>query len=271
MAEATINSHAPRVTLITVCWNAERTIADTLKSIDGQTYRDFEHIIIDGGSTDETLSIIAEANSVNRHVFSGPDAGIYYAMNKGIDIAKGDIIGFLNADDIFEDKDSLAAVASALEDEAYDACYGDLIYVSNRNPSRRMRHWKSGPFKPGLFQRGWCPPHPTFYVRRRIYNKLGKFDLRYRLGADVELMLRFLEIGRINAIYIPRVLVRMRLGGATNKSARNISRQNSEILRAFHEHGFKISVPKFWVSKIVNRVGQFLTRNRKPEPPSQVL
>jgi glycosyltransferase involved in cell wall biosynthesis len=261
MGEAIINPPLPRVTLITVCWNAERTIADTLKSVDGQTYRNFEHVIIDGSSTDATLSIIAEFNSVNRHVFSGPDAGIYDAMNKGIDIAKGDIIGFLNADDVFESTDSLAAVVAALEDDAYDACYGNLVYVSDRDPSRRMRYWKSGPFKPGLFQRGWSPPHPTFYVRRGIYQNLGKFDVHYKLAADLELMLRFLEIGQIRAVHIPRVLVRMRLGGATNKSATNISRQNVEILQAFQKHGFAVSTTKFWVSKIFNRAGQFLARN----------
>ncbi|ARM87115.1 glycosyltransferase family 2 protein [Rhizobium sp. CIAT894] len=262
MAANTADPRPPRISLITVCWNAEQTIADTLRSIDAQTYRDFEHIIIDGGSSDSTLAIIAAAPADNRRVLSGRDGGIYEAMNKGVGLASGDIVGFLNADDTFESSGSLETVAAALEDETYDGCYGDLIYVSNQHTDRKVRYWKSCAFQPGSFARGWCPPHPTFYVRRRIYGRFGTFDLRYRLAADVELMMRFLEVARIKTIYIPRVLVRMRLGGATNKNVQNISRQNKEVLRALAGHGLKVSVPLFWASKLVNRLGQFLTRNR---------
>lgn len=262
MSVDTADPRPPRISLITVCWNAERTIADTLQSIDAQTYRDFEHIIIDGGSQDSTLAIIASAPAENRRVLSGRDGGIYEAMNKGIGLASGDIIGFLNADDTFESNDSLGTMAAALDDEAYDGCYGDLVYVSNRQIDRKIRYWKSRAFKPGFFARGWCPPHPTFYVRRSIYERFGRFDLRYRLAADVELMMRFLEVARISTIYIPRVLVRMRLGGATNKNVQNISRQNKEVLRALADHGLKVSTSMFWAFKIVSRLGQFMMRNR---------
>ncbi|MBY3198550.1 glycosyltransferase family 2 protein [Rhizobium laguerreae] len=265
MAADTANPSSPRISLITVCWNAERTIADTLRSIDTQTYDDFEHIVIDGGSKDSTLAIIASAPAKNRRVLSGPDGGIYEAMNKGIGLATGDIIGFLNADDIFESSDSLGTVAAALQDEAYDGCYGDLVYVSNRHIDRKIRYWKSRPFRSGSFARGWCPPHPTFYVRRSIYDQFGRFDLRYRLAADVELMMRFLEVARIRTIYIPRVLVRMRLGGATNKNVQNISRQNKEVLSALADNGLKVSTSMFWAFKIVNRLGQFLMRNRSQD------
>ncbi|MBY5606023.1 glycosyltransferase [Rhizobium leguminosarum] len=265
MAADTADPRTPRISLITVCWNAERTIADTLRSIDTQTYHDFEHIIIDGGSKDSTLAIIASAPAENRRVLSGPDGGIYEAMNKGIGLATGDIIGFLNADDIFESSDSLGTVAAALEDEAYDGCYGDLVYVSNRHTDRKIRYWKSRAFRSGSFARGWCPPHPTFYVRRSIYDQFGRFDLRYRLAADVELMMRFLEVARIRTIYIPRVLVRMRLGGATNRSVQNISRQNKEVLCALADNGLKVSTSMFWAFKIVNRLGQFLIRNRSQD------
>ncbi|MGO7184965.1 glycosyltransferase family 2 protein [Rhizobium brockwellii] len=265
MVADTADPRIPRISLITVCWNAERTIADTLRSIDTQTYRDFEHIIIDGGSSDSTLAIIALAPADNRRVLSGRDGGIYEAMNKGIGLASGDIIGFLNADDTFESRDSLETVAAALEDAAYDGCYGDLVYVSNRHIDRKIRYWKSRTFRSGSFARGWCPPHPTFYVRRSIYEQFGRFDLRYRLAADVELMMRFLEVARIRTIYIPRVLVRMRLGGATNKNVQNISRQNKEVLCALADHGLKVSTSMFWVFKIVNRLGQFLMRNRSQD------
>ncbi|MFF0920259.1 glycosyltransferase family 2 protein [Rhizobium leguminosarum] len=265
MAANTADSSPPRISLITVCWNAEQTIADTLRSIDAQSYRNFEHIIIDGGSRDSTLAIIASAPAENRRMLSGPDGGIYEAMNKGIGLASGNIIGFLNADDTFESSDSLETVAATLENEAYDGCYGDLVYVSNRHTDRKVRYWKSRAFKSGSFARGWCPPHPTFYVRRSVYEQFGKFDLRYRLAADVELMMRFLEVARIRTIHIPRVLVRMRLGGATNKNVHNISRQNKEVLSALADHGFKVSKSMFWASKIVNRFGQFLMRNRSQE------
>jgi glycosyltransferase involved in cell wall biosynthesis len=265
MAADTADPSPPRISLITVCWNAEQTIGDTLRSIDAQSYRNFEHIIIDGGSRDSTLAIIASAPAENRRMLSGPDGGIYEAMNKGIGLASGDIIGFLNADDTFESSDSLETVAAALENEAYDGCYGDLVYVSNRHTDRKVRYWKSRAFKSGSFARGWCPPHPTFYVRRSVYEQFGKFDLRYRLAADVELMMRFLEVARIRTIHIPRVLVRMRLGGATNKNVHNISRQNKEVLSALADHGFKVSKSMFWASKIVNRFGQFLMRNRSQD------
>ncbi|MGO6971187.1 glycosyltransferase family 2 protein [Rhizobium leguminosarum] len=265
MAANTADSSPPRISLITVCWNAEQTIADTLRSIDVQSYRNFEHIIIDGGSRDSTLAIIASAPAENRRMLSGPDGGIYEAMNKGIGLASGDIIGFLNADDTFESSDSLETVAATLENEAYDGCYGDLVYVSNRHTGRKVRYWKSRAFKSGSFARGWCPPHPTFYVRRSVYEQFGKFDLRYRLAADVELMMRFLEVARIRTIHIPRVLVRMRLGGATNKNVHNISRQNKEVLSALADHGFKVSKSMFWASKIVNRFGQFLMRDRSQD------
>ncbi|PDT18308.1 glycosyl transferase [Rhizobium sp. J15] len=251
----------PHITLITVCWNVEKTIASTLASVDAQTFRNFEHLIIDGGSTDATLSIIAAAG--NRVVFSGPDKGIYDAMNKGIARASGDIIGFLNADDMFASNLALETIASALEDENFDCCYGDLIYVSQQDTSRQVRYWKSSPFTAGAFRRGWCPPHPTFYVRRAVYEKYGVFDLRYSLAADIELMMRFLERARITSLYIPEILVKMRLGGATNKSFSNIRRQNAEILHALAMHDLKVSRLAFWAPKLVNRLRQFLRKRQE--------
>ncbi|MBY5559244.1 glycosyltransferase family 2 protein [Rhizobium leguminosarum] len=258
---APIGSTRPRITLITVCWNAEKTIASTLDSVDAQTFRDFEHLIIDGGSTDATLSIVATAG--NRTVFSGPDKGIYDAMNKGIARASGDIVGFLNADDMFANDSALETIATALENEEFDCCYGDLIYVSQQDPTRQVRYWKSSTFAIGAFRRGWCPPHPTFYVRRSIYKKYGSFDQRYSLAADVELMMRFLERARITSLYIPKVLVTMRLGGATNKSFSNIRRQNTEILQALATHGLKVSALGFWAPKLLNRLQQFVRKKQE--------
>lgn len=258
---APIGAAPPRITLITVCWNAEKTIASTLNSVDAQTFRDFEHLIIDGGSTDATLSIVAAAG--NRMVFSSPDKGIYDAMNKGIARASGDIIGFLNADDIFASDLVLETIAAAFENEEFDCCYGDLIYVSQQDPTRQVRYWKSSTFATGAFRRGWCPPHPTFYVRRSVYEEHGGFDQRYSLAADAELMMRFLERVRITSLYIPKVLVKMRLGGATNKSFGNIRRQNTEILQALALHGFKVSMLGFWGPKLLNRLRQFIGKKQE--------
>jgi glycosyltransferase involved in cell wall biosynthesis len=248
----------PRLSLITVCWNAEATIADTLKSIDSQTYRDFEHIIVDGASTDATLSIIHSLPAENRHLHSAADKGIYDAMNKGIGLARGEIIGCLNADDVFASDSALEKIAGAFDARGTDCVFGDLVYVSRDQPDQVVRYWKSSDFKPNSFRYGWFPPHPTLYVKRAIYDRLGRFDLGYRHAADVELMMRFFEIGRISSARIPQVLVRMKTGGASNNGLKTVLRQNREILDALAKHGLPVSPVSYWASKLYNRFVQFI-------------
>ncbi|TRZ56759.1 MAG: glycosyltransferase, partial [Rhodocyclaceae bacterium] len=198
-----------KISIVTACYNSESTIEDTLDSVAGQTHPDIEHIIVDGYSTDRTMEI------VNRHrdglgiVVSAPDNGIYDAMNKGIALASGDVIGFLNSDDCFAGPGELEFVAQAFEDPAVDACHADLVYVAERDPGRVVRYWKSAEYRYGQFRTGWMPAHPTFYVRRSVYQKFGGFDLQFRLQADFELTMRLLEVHRIRSVHIPRVLVRM--------------------------------------------------------------
>jgi len=253
-----------KISVITVAWNSATTIADALASVNAQTHPDVEQIIVDGGSTDATLAIVqAEGKRVST-VVSERDKGIYDAMNKGLKLACGEVVGLLNSDDFLDSPDVLATIAEAFADSSVDVVYGDLCYVLQHTPSQIVRYWRSGPFRPGSFARGWAPPHPTLYVRRELYERFGGFDLAYSLAADFELMVRFLEVHHVRVRYLPQVLVRMRLGGASNKSLRNIVRGNREIWRALHHHGLAGPMLGWIVHKALLRGRQFLSR---PSPP----
>ncbi len=249
-----------KVSIITVCYNSAATVAHTLRSVAGQTYPNIEHLIIDGASKDETLAVIEANNHRVARLVSEPDRGIYDAMNKGIGLATGDIVGFINSDDFYASDHAIADVAKVFEDSATDACYGDLQYVRQTDIGSVVRYWRSSQFVPGSFSRGWVPPHPTFFARRSIYERLGFFDLRFPIAADMELMARFLEVHRIQARYLPQVLVKMRLGGTTNSTWRNVLQQNREIWEAMKMHALNPSLPRFVVGKLLSRGGQFLAR-----------
>lgn len=244
-----------KISVITVAYNSAATIGEAVESIARQSYDNFEHLIIDGSSRDQTVEIARSRAIAGVKIISEPDAGIYDAMNKGLTLAQGDVIGFLNADDMFADEKTLSSVAAAFEDPCIEACFGDLVYVTQDN-RKVVRHWKSRPYKKGSFARGWCPAHPTFYIRRTALDRLGLFDLSYRLAADAEFMMRYLERGGVQSTYIPRVQVRMRLGGATNQSWRNVTRQNLEILRALKKNCIPYSLLSFMLKKFASRVWQ---------------
>lgn len=250
-----------RISIITVVFNGKETIEDTIKSVASQTYHNIEHIIVDGGSTDGTLDAIQKYKDHLSIIVSEPDKGIYDAMNKGIQLASGDVIGFLNADDVFFGSSVLGSIASVFTDEYIDACYSDLVYVDKINISKVVRYWRSSEFRPGAFSNAWCPPHPTFYVRKLIYQQYGIFNLDYKIAADAEIMMRFLEIHKINSLYIPAVWVRMRMGGETNKSISNIIKQNKEILSALRYHGLNTSLTRFIFIKVFNRFWQRISRS----------
>lgn len=251
-----------KISIVTTCFNSASTIADTLRSVNQQTHADLEHVIIDGGSRDTTLAIVRELGQRVGHLHSGPDNGIYDAMNKGLAAATGDVVGLLNSDDLYPHARVLSSVAQAFEaDPSLDAIYGDLCYVKQFDTQQIVRYWRSSPYRPGLFQRGWVPPHPTFFVRRSVYQRLGVFDLSFRLAADWELLARFVEVNRIRTHYLPDVLVHMRLGGATNRSWGNVWRQNQEIWRAAQAHGLRPSLSGFVFGKVWSRGRQFLARS----------
>lgn len=245
-----------KISVITVSYNSAATIADTVHSVASQKHSDIEHLVIDGLSIDNTVKVVEANWHQNLILSSEPDMGIYDAMNKGLTRATGEIIGFLNADDFYADAEVLTRVAQAFEtDPSIEACFGDLVYVSEDN-RKVVRYWKSRPYEKGSFAHGWCPAHPTFYIRRTALNRLGQFDLNYRLAADAEFMMRYLERGDVQSTYIPHIQVRMRLGGATNQSWGNILRQNHEILQAFKKNCIPYFLPSFVLHKLASRLWQ---------------
>lgn len=239
--------------------NAAGTIEETLDSVAAQSYRKVEHIVIDGASIDGTRQILERRRRRVAAVVSEPDDGIYDAMNKGIALARGEVIGTLNAGDVYFTRDVLNEVAGVFENADVEACYADLIYVAEQNPNRVIRYWTSRDYAPGLFERGWLPAHPTFFVRRSVYERFGAFDLRYRIQADFDLTMRLLAVHRICSVYVPRIFVRMRMGGATNNSLANVIRGNLESWRACRRNGLDVS-PWFFVTKIGQRLPQFIRR-----------
>jgi len=223
-----------KVSIITSVFNAKDTIADTINSVLSQTYSDIEYIIIDAASTDGSIDII-KANEDKITIFvSEFDNGIYEGHNKGIALATGDIIGFLNSDDIFEDKYTIEKIVDKFDSCSCDSVYGDLVYVKRDNIDCIVRYWKSREYNLSKLQRGWMPPHPTFYVKREIYKKFGSFNTDFKIAADYDLMIRFLYKAKITTLYIPEVLVRMKTGGKSNKSIRNIIQKSREDLKAMH-------------------------------------
>ncbi len=246
-----------KITVITVVFNNVTTLPDTINSVASQLGADLEHIIIDGGSTDGSLEVIKANQSVISTWVSEPDGGIYDAMNKGIALATGDVIGFLNADDVYASNDVLKSVAAHIGNA--EVLYGDLQY---RNPDLKkvVRIWKSGAYKPGDFFLGWMPPHPTFYARKSCFERWGKFSLELRSAADYELMLRFLHKQQAKVVYLPKMMVYMRTGGVSNRSINNRINANQEDKKAWQMNGLKPWFCTLWL-KPFRKLPQFVFFN----------
>ena len=244
-----------KISIITATYNSAATVRDTLACIASQQYPNIEHIIVDGVSKDNTLAIVGEFSHIAQTI-SEKDKGIYDAMNKGVQLATGEVIGILNSDDFYTNSQVLLKVASAFEDPAVEAVYGDLQYVKADNVDVVTRTWKSGKFKKKNLYYGWMPPHPTFFVRRHVYDKCGLFNTTLRSAADYELMLRVLLKFNTRVQYIPEVLVKMRAGGMSNASFRNRLRANKEDAMAWKLNGLK---PYFFTTwfKPLRKVLQF--------------
>jgi glycosyltransferase involved in cell wall biosynthesis len=252
-----------KLSVITVCLNARQTVAQAVDSVHRQIYPHVEHIIVDGGSSDGTLDALEPYRPRMAHFISEADQGIYFAMNKGIRLASGDYLGFLNSDDVYEDDHVLEDIANALAQSGADSSHGDLVYVESSDTDRVVRYWKSSDYMPGMFEAGWHPAHPTLFVRTSLLKELGGFDTRYRYHADFDLMVRLFVERKITSTYIPRVLVRMRSGGHTNRSLRNVYRGNRESYRIATQSG--IASSPLWVArKIGLRIGQFFRRPPAP-------
>ncbi|MFA6247637.1 MAG: glycosyltransferase family 2 protein [Mucilaginibacter sp.] len=246
--------HDLKISVITVSYNAQSTIEQCVQSVIGQDYPHIEYIIIDGNSSDGTISVL-EKYKKYIHVFvSEPDKGIYDAMNKGIALASGDVIGILNADDFFADSHTLTVVLDAFKNNVTDIVYGNLDYV--KPDGSTFRKWRSGPYKKGLFNLGWMPPHPTFYCRKEVFNRFGNYSLEYGTAADYELMLRFIHLNQLPVYYIARVLVKMSTGGVSNSSINNRVKALIFDMRAMYRNNVYFP-PIALLFKPLRKLGQF--------------
>lgn len=246
-----------KVSIVTVSYNSVATIRQTIESVLVQSYHNIEYIVIDGASTDGTADIVRSFGDRVDYFVSEPDSGIYNAMNKGIARSTGDIVGLLNADDMFESPSVVAEIVSCFEQNpSVEGVYADLYYVKKDNINKAVRHWVTGQQR--TFAKGWHPAHPALYLKRQLYDNLGFFDESYKLAADFDLMLRFIEKNRILLYYLQKPIVRMRLGGSTNKNFGNIVRGNRECFRAFKKNGIAVS-PFYSVSRLLPKIKQYFT------------
>ena len=245
-----------KISIITVVLNNKSYIEDCIKSVLSQTYKDIEYIIVDGNSIDGTVEIIKKYEKFISKWISEPDAGIYDAMNKGIGLASGDIIGLLNSDDFYSHHDILSTMANLFKDSSVDACYGDLDYVHAHDTGSVFRSWRCCPYREQRFYWGWMPPHPTFFVCKRIYKQYGDFNLELGSSAVYELMLRFLLRHKIKSHYIPEVMIKMRTGGTSNNSLRNRLVANYMDRRAWRVNGLK-PYPWTLILKPLRKINQY--------------
>lgn len=267
MNKAAPELHAPRISIITVTYNCADVVGDALRSVAQQRLGGIEHIVIDGASNDGTLEVVRSQGAHVSKLVSEPDLGIYDAMNKGLALARGEWVGFLNADDMLAGPDSLARILAAQDEgtaSAADLVYGDLVYVDCADTSRVIRYWKSGTYAPSRLRYGWMPPHPTFYARRELLQRVGLFDTQMRIAADYDFVLRCLKQPDIRVRYIPEVLVRMRTGGASNRSWRALTRKSREDLIAIRRSG--IGGLFTLACKNLRKIPQWLSR--PPHPTS---
>lgn len=250
-----------QISVITAVYNRVATIGEAMTSVQRQTYRQVEHIIQDGGSSDGTCEEIAALSNGATRLVSERDQGIYDAINRGISRARGGIIGLMHSDDFFAHDRVLEMVAARFADPQIDGVYGDLQYVSATNPNRVVRQWRSGQYDRSRLSRGWMPPHPTLYLRREVFDRFGLYDTSFNIAADYDAMLRYLAKGQIKLAYIPEVMVKMRLGGESNRSFERIIRKSREDLRALRKNG--VGGVGTLAAKNLSKIGQFFMKDQK--------
>jgi glycosyltransferase involved in cell wall biosynthesis len=248
-----------KISIITVCYNSSLTIYDTINSVNGQTFSNIEHIFIDGGSKDKTVDIINNCSKREKIIVSEKDKGLYDAMNKGIALATGDLIGILNSDDVYSNKNVITNIFNQINNLKVDSIYGDLIYTKFNDLNEITRYWKAGRFKKKKFLFGWMPPHPTFFVKKEIYLKFGSFNLTLNSASDYEIMLRFLYKESISTSYINEVLVKMRSGGKSNQNFRSRLNGNREDRLAWKLNNLKPLAFTFLL-KPIRKISQFISK-----------
>ena len=244
-----------KISIITVCFNSEATIEETIKSVINQDYQNIEYIVIDGKSTDTTLSIIEKYKRNITKIISEKDEGLYFAINKGIKIASGDVIGILHSDDFYATKNIISDVINLFSKTETDSVYGDLQYVAKNE--KIIRYWKAGKYDESLFLKGWMPPHPSFFVRKKMYLNFGLYNTNFKSAADYELMLRLLYKHKILTQYLPEVLVKMRVGGQSNASLMNRIKANKEDRLAWKVNNLTPHLLTLWL-KPFSKLKQYL-------------
>lgn len=249
-----------RVSVITVCFNSAATIRDTIESVLAQDYEDIEYIIIDGGSTDQTLQIISEYKHCISKFITEPDRGIYDAMNKGIRLASGDVVGMLNSDDIYISQTAISELMSVMNSSGVDAVYADLIIVDPVRTDKVLRYYSSKHFTIAKFRYGWMPAHPTFFVKRSAYSIAGLFNINFKIAADFDMLLRLLLMHKISHVYYPKCIVRMRAGGVSTSGIHQSILINREIIRSCKFNGvytnallLALKIPR----KMSEKIGRF--------------
>ncbi len=233
-----------KVSIITVSYNSASTIRDTIESVLAQDYPDVEYIIVDGASRDGTMDIVREYEDRIATVISEPDKGIYDAMNKGIDAATGDVVGILNSDDFYVGETSISQLIGRMEGKQADCVFADLVFVDPKDTNRVVRYYDSGNFRPERLRYGWMPAHPTFMVKRELYQKHGGYALDYEVAADYEMMVRLLHTAKASYAYLPAVVIKMRAGGVSTSGLRASWVLNTEIVRACNENDLPTSLPR---------------------------
>jgi len=233
-----------KISIITVVWNNKGTIKDAIDSVLNQTYKNIEYIIIDGASTDGTIEVVQSYGDKITKFVSEPDKGLYDAMNKGIKLATGDVIGILNSDDFYIDEFVIEKVVKVFEEKDVDSLFADLVYVKPDNVKKTVRHYDSSKFHPEKFAYGWMPAHPTFFVKRSVYEKYGLFKTDYKIAADYELLVRFLYKYNLKYFYLQEVIIKMRMGGMSTSGLKSNWVLNQEIIRACSENGISTNMFK---------------------------
>lgn len=240
-----------KISIITAAYNSAATLGDTMRSVLSQSYEDWEHIVVDGGSKDGSVELIREMEPQyggRLRWVSEPDRGIYDAMNKGIAMATGDVVGILNSDDFYTASDILERVAKEMEaDEGIDAVYGDIHFVNDADLDRCVRYYSSKGFRRWKMWMGYQPAHPSFYCRRRVYEQIGGFDTAFKVGADFEHLLRSIYVNRINVRYIPLDFVTMRTGGASTSGVGSYMTIIRDKVKAFRKHGKRWVYLTIWM------------------------
>ena len=249
----------PLVTIITIVSNNVSTIRNAVQSIAYQDYDNIEHIVIDNCSTDGTLAAVNEQVKDLSLVISEPDKGIYYALNKGIELSHGEIIGFLNSDDVLKNRKVISTIVSELQSSKSDAVYGDLQYFSKKFPNKIIRIWKAGNYSKRKIEFGWMPPHPTFYTYKYLYDQYGFFDVSYQISSDYDMMIKLLYQNNLQATYIPKVLVKMQSGGIST-SIQSLWLKTKEDFLIMKKNNFTLFTLFY---KIVRKLGQLFIWIRK--------